>query len=270
MSDFRADLHTHSSCSDGSLSPQELIERARQVGLGGLSITDHDTVDAYLQVEDQLGTFVVPGVEFSCLHQGQNVHILAYSFNPKNEELQAFCEEHRKRRCLRACKMIERLRQKKIFLDEEKILKEKNVGRPHIAQELVEKGIVSSFSEAFSRFLGDGKACYVPSEAPSVKETIAFIRSLKGVPVLAHPHLITHLSLLRSLYNLPFEGIETRYAKISAEKEKAFVEVAKEKRWIETGGSDFHGEAKPQIPLGSSWTSQKTFTFLLDRYHGNI
>jgi len=270
MNDFRADLHVHSTCSDGSYTPQELIKKAKEAHISGLSITDHDTVFAYSLIEEHVGTFVIPGIEFSCVFQKQNVHILGYSVNPKEAALLAFCDEHGKRRNSRALKMVEKLRDKGIFLNEEKISQEKNVGRPHIAKQLVLEGVVSSYQEAFSRFLGDKKECYVPSNAPSVEETIDLIHSLNGIAVLAHPHLIANPSILRELYKLPFDGIEVWYAKISSQREQVFAKIAKEKGWIQTGGSDFHGEAKPQTSLGCSWTPQEIFTFLMDKYHENI
>ena len=264
---FRADLHCHTTASDGSLSPEELLLLAKEEGLAGLSITDHDTVEAYgvaIPLAKELGLELLPGIELSSMHQGQSVHILGYGFDLESETLRAFCNWHIERRIGRNREILALLSQKGMPVSEEEmhgveIPNKRIYGRPHIAQAMIAKGYVASIREAFDKWIGEGKPCYAPGMRVSVEETIATLHKAHGKAVIAHPHLIRSAKLVDELLEMPFDGIEGYYARLPLDVEKKWVDIGNKKGWIVTGGSDFHGSSKPYITLGSSWVAEPVF-----------
>lgn len=268
MSSFRADLHCHSTCSDGTLTPEQLVTLAVARGLSGLSITDHDCVDAYqlaLPLAQEKNLLLLTGAEFSSNHQGHSVHILAYAFPCKNTAIQELCNRHSKRREERNQGILDLLRNKGMPIDPQTITALGSVGRPHIAQAMIESKYVKTIEEAFYKFLGDGKCCYVPGNPVSTEETIEIIHSAGGLAVIAHPHLIKNSAVVASLLELPFDGIECYYARFGPSDNSVWIDIAEKKRWIITGGSDFHGTVKPDISLGSSWVNAHTFNILYQK-----
>lgn len=268
---FRADLHCHSICSDGTLSPVELIDLAIELKLSGLSITDHDTIKAYdtaAPYAKEKNFPLLTGIEYSCHHRGVSVHILGFGFNLKHPELIRFCELHKIRRIKRCRSIVEKLNQHQMLieLDEEKL---ESIGRPHIAMELIKKGYIQTLSEGFRKYLGEGCACYVPGEAFSVEETIDVIHRAGGVAIIAHPHLIKQKAIVTDLLKMPFDGIEAYYARFAPHQESLWIKIGQYRNWIITGGSDFHGSIKQQLPLGCSWVNQETFQVLYERCHSN-
>jgi len=262
---FRADLHCHSTFSDGTDSPQTLVDLAIASGLSGLSITDHDTLAAYPAVLDyakQRGLLMISGIELSASYRGDPVHILGYGFDLKNQALANFCEAHHKRRMDRNLEIIENLRKLGLNLNLD-ISKSGSFGRPHIAAALIEMGVVDSIQEAFARYLGEGKLAYAPGRVVEVAETIETIREASGKAILAHPHLIKRSTTVRAMLQMPFDGLEGYYARFGPDQEKKWIEIAKQKNWIITGGSDYHGSIKPQSKLGSSWVDQEIFEKLM-------
>lgn len=262
---FRADLHCHTTCSDGTCTPEELLKLAVKEGLSGLSITDHDTIEAYETaaiLAPTLGLKLGSGVEFSSHFQGMNVHILGYGFNLKDAGIRALCERHVLRRERRNACILDKLRLKKMPLDEG-VLRAKShgtIGRPHIAALMVEKGYVKSLREAFDSYIGDGKSCFDPGEPVSSEETIAVIHQAGGKAFIAHPQLFKQQDKVRDLLNLPFDGIECYYARFNLEREDKWLKIARLKGWLISGGSDFHGLVKEHIPLGCSWVDEDTFS----------
>lgn len=274
---FRADLHCHSTCSDGSLTPKQLLELSLQKGLQALSITDHDTLEAYqeaLPEAKRLGIRLLPGVEFSCVHRDLSIHILAYSFDPFHPLLVDFCHKHKERRIARCQKILERLDKEGVHIDGQELLAKvasnTTIGRPHIAQEMVNKGIVPNIQQAFARYLGEGCRAYIPSSSSSVEETLDLIHQAGGLAVLAHPILIKKSKVLAELLTLKLDGLEGFYANFSADQERPFIEKGEKRGLFITGGSDFHGSAKPQIQLGCSWTPQETFEKLWKHYQEQL
>lgn len=270
-SNFRADLHCHSIYSDGSDTPSRLIQLAQESSLQGLSITDHDTITAYeeaIPVANQLKFPLLSGVEFSASHRGEAVHVLGYAFSLKHSSILHLCEKHRCRRLERNQRMIAKLRKLGFSISEEELYRghTKTIGRPHLALLLIEKGIVRDIKEAFQRYLGEGKPAYDPGEVVSVEETIACIQAAGGKAILAHPHLLQRSTTVRDLLSMPFDGLEGFYAKMHSEQEKEWIAIGHKKGWIITGGSDYHGAIKPQIPLGCSWVGKDTFHILYDHY----
>ena len=216
MQEFRADLHCHSTYSDGTLSPKELVDLALSTGLSALSVTDHDSVNAYPEVffeGEKKGLKIISGAEFSAAHRKTSVHILAYGFSYQHPALTQLCERHKERRSQRNRLILEKLAALKMPITEEELLQENSTmtGRPHIALAMVKKGYVVSVSEAFKKYLGDGKACYASGLTFSVEETLHVIHEAKGLGVLAHPHLINNSGLVNELLEMPFDGLECFY-----------------------------------------------------------
>ncbi len=262
--DFRADLHIHSTFSDGTFTPEEIVKLAKEIGLSGISITDHDTIEAYDTLFDltkKYGLEVVTGVEFSTYCNGESVHVLGYNFDVTNETLLKFCKSHQDRRKERNLAMLRKLKAigKEVLEEEILALNDKSTGRPHIALAMMKKGYVSSVQEAFNLYLGENKSCYAQGKVFTIEETLEIIHGAGGIAVIAHPHLITPPSLLRQVLKIPFDGIECWYSRFSPEHELRWIEIANTKGWIKTGGSDFHGAVKPQTPLGCSWVDREHF-----------
>lgn len=281
MSEFRADLHCHTTCSDGSFSPTQIIHLAKECNLSGLSITDHDSIAAYanaLSVAKEQQIELISGVEFSSAIEGISVHILGYSFSLNNTDIHNFCERHQERRLQRNNEILVRLAANKMPITEKEVLactvddpssSKHTVGRPHIAQAMVKKGYVDSIVNAFRLYLGEDRSCFVKGVFFDVEETIDIIHKAKGFAIIAHPHLIKETHILPKLLEMPFDGLEGYYARLTPVQNERWVKIATKKNWLITGGSDFHGNLKPQIDLGASWIGEETFKILQKRYIDN-
>jgi predicted metal-dependent phosphoesterase TrpH len=146
---------------------------------------------------------------------------------------------------------------------------ERSIGRPHIAHTLVKKGYVSTIQEAFNKYLGDERPCYVQGDSFTVDETIDVIHQANGIAVIAHPHLIKNTALLNQLLQKDIDGIECYYGRFLSEAHQRWIKIAKHRNLLITGGSDFHGTVKPNLNLGSSWIDQDLFQAILDRLKAN-
>ena len=264
LHNFRADLHCHSTCSDGSDAPEELLHKAKQAGLQGLSITDHDTLAAYtpelFALSQSLSIQLLVGTEISTEWEGVPVHILGYAVELGTPRLTAFLTEIQTRRNERNRIILKKLSDRKMHIEESELMTHiYTIGRPHIAALLVKKGYVSSIQEAFERYLKDGASCWSPGSRFSPKEAIDQIRAAKGKAILAHPHFYKQGFALRKILSFPFDGIETHYAALPKAMELPWIQIAQERGWIATGGSDYHGTIKPRISLGASWVGEKVF-----------
>ncbi len=271
MPPFRADLHCHSTCSDGNLDPVALVELAVSSQLQGLSITDHDTVAAYATALDASQIPLISGVEFSATHEGISVHILGYAFALKAPSIHELCQRHMLRRQERNREILDHLAKQRMPLTMEEVTRESRgaIGRPHIALAMVKRGYAPSVQDAFKRYIGDGRPCFAKGSPVSVEETLAAIHQAKGVAIIAHPHLIDNVALLRKLLEMPFEGIECYYARFPPESNAPWIDLAQKRGLLMTGGSDFHGAIKPNIPLGASWIGEETFRILLELHRKN-
>ncbi len=262
---FKADMHCHSTCSDGSFTPAELIAHAKEKGLSAIAITDHDTISAYhlsnYRIAEELGIILCPGVEFSCSYRSRSIHILGYGFERSNSALAEFCNQHAQRRKVRNLRILQKLRLQGMYISEEELnsFNIPVVGRPHIAQLMVEKNYVKTIREAFHKFIGENKPCFDPGPVFSVPQTIEVIQQAKGKAFIAHPHLIPYKNVIKYLLSLPFDGIECYYAKIAPQQEKKWLDIAQKKEWLISGGSDFHGSFKPDLQLGCSWINEENF-----------
>lgn len=273
MDGFRADLHCHSMFSDGSDSPFELLQKAKDAGLSGLSITDHDSIDAYtdewFQKADSLSLRILTGVELSSSWQNQTIHILGYGFDLDSPILRSVILEIQQKRTERNEKILEKLNRCGIRISLDDLLTlcpaTHVIGRPHIASVMVKKGFVANFQQAFDAFLSDGACCYETGFKLSPQEVIEAIHKANGKAVLAHPHLIKNGAHLRYIFTLPLDGLECYYSNLPYTTQKYWEEKANKKGWIPTGGSDYHGAFKPHIQLGQSWVRWEVFERLLQR-----
>lgn len=263
---FRADLHCHSTCSDGTITPIDLIYLAKKMGLSGLSITDHDTIACYVpelfQIASEVGIRLKTGAEFSTGHQGVGIHVLAYSFPPASPLLVSFCQEHQQRRHDRNSEILELLKKHGMPIAEEDLLAYGTIGRPHIAEQMLARGYVKTFREAFDRYLGDNKSCYAPGKLFTIEETLEIIFRSGGKSFLAHPALIREKKILKDLLEYPFDGIEVYYGTLSDHEKEKWAKIAKEHDLLVSGGSDFHGGMTPEVPLGISWVDEETFELI--------
>lgn len=261
------DLHTHTTFSDGSATPQELFDAAKQIGLSGLSITDHDTVDAYFNLP-KTDLIIGIGAEFSAFLNDESVHILGYDFILDHPSITEFCQKHKSRRFHRNLAILQNLKKLGIHISETDLYSrfdDRTVGRPHIAQLLIEKGICQSMEQAFKEYLAEGKKAFASGEKFSVQETIDVIHKAEGKAFIAHPHFIKKNHVIRELKKLPFDGIEVFYARYPKSDTVAWETLAKEKNWLISGGSDFHGSFKSFNILGSSWVDEEHFNKIFQR-----
>jgi len=255
------DLHTHSTASDGTFSPEELVYLAKKEKIQALALTDHDTIDglkpAYNTAKDLDLPFLC-GVEISIKFEGPgHFHLLGYFLEPEIPKINDTLLKLKKAREERNKKMIEKLNNLgiEITLEELKEIAQGEIGRPHIANLLVKKGIVKSFEEAFQKYLKKGALAYVPKALLLPEEGIKLILEAKGIPVLAHPitlklNLLELKKYIKLLKNFGLMGIEVFYPEHTIDFTKFLIECAKELGLLLTGGSDFHGENKPDIKLG--------------------
>ncbi|MGY5870636.1 MAG: PHP domain-containing protein [Candidatus Thorarchaeota archaeon] len=258
-----ADLHVHSDRSDGLHSPQELVSFAEKMNLGGIALTDHDTLDGipdFMQAPTSTDLVRVPGVEVSTKFHDHEVHILGY-FVPLGESpIEQRLKAIRESRHTRFPKMVEKLKSMGIEIDEseiQKILREvESPGRPHLARILVDNGVVGNIREAFTKYLATGKPAYVGREKVEIIEAIGLLRKSGAVPVLAHPLLIEDVELKEFIQELKahgLEGVEVNYGyrKPALMEQVDYIrKVTKELGLIATGGSDSHGD-EGHYELGS-------------------
>lgn len=256
------DLHTHTTASDGTLTPAALVGRARERGLRAVAITDHDTVEGLpeaLAEGEKTGFEVVPGVEISVDYNNGEMHILGYYINHTSEPLLASLAQLQEYRRERNPRMILKLREQGMDISIEEVEQAAGgsvVGRPHFAAVMVKKGYVADTREAFDKYLGAGQAAYVKKEKLTPEEGIRLIQAAGGVPVLAHPkylkdHNADRLSaLLEKLKSVGLKGIEAYYTTHTSAETDLYLELARRHELLVTGGSDFHGANKPEIELG--------------------
>lgn len=252
-----ADLHLHSRHSDGADAPASLVEEAAKVGLEVISLTDHDTLSGIPEAQDagrRLGIRVIAGVELSAEFLGHEVHLLAYGFDPGSEDLLEVLRHSRQERERRAESIVERLNQMGIPLSMKNVREsagEASLGRPHLAEALLRTRVVGSLQEAFDRYLNPGRPAFIPREQASLQSARSAARDAGGVLVLAHPHLNLSSANIRALVEAGIDGLETSHPKLKSSQSRELVSLAQEKGILATGGSDFHGERRGPVRIGS-------------------
>ncbi len=248
---MKVDLHVHTTASDGLLSPTEIIAKAKENGLDTIAIADHDTIDGIpegMKAANEKGIRLIPALEISAKHEKQ-IHMLGYFIDYTDLKFQSFINKLKNSREERNHKMLKKLGDLgfEITMEELKASAEGNIGRPHIADLMVKKGYVSTFPEAFEKYIGNDKPCYVPKERPDIRKAIELIKKYKGVPVLAHPKY-TFLekedleNFIAYLSDIGLGGLEVYYSKHTKEEEAQYLKLAEKYSLIPTAGSDYHRE----------------------------
>lgn len=243
----RINLHLHTTVSDGAYSPASLVKRSQEIGLDLISITDHDTADAYGMIPDNLMPLrILPGMEISSQHQGNDVHILAYGYDIRNEGLRDMTEMYLIGRRERAIKMIKLLGELDMHITLEDVVKvagsRELIVRPHIAQILVAKGYCQNKNEAFDKYIGNFKPAYVPKPEVSVPDALKVIHGAGGLAVIAHPGKLAKPTYLEEFIPMGIDGIEVWHPDHYQWEIDNFIRLAQKNGLYMTGGSDFHGE----------------------------
>ena len=256
----RIDLHVHTTASDSTASPAEAVRLAKEAGLSAIAITDHDTVSGYAEAAEagkKYGVEVVPGIEISTKY-GRAVHILGYYIDPDSDKLAPVLEWVVHDRDERNRKMAELMAADGLPVSYEEMHRRFGavIGRPHFAEVLVELGLAKDIRDAFDRYVEKGQKYYLPRNFLSIERSVEIIREAGGIPVLAHPFQYKLddaglRELIEHCMESGLKGIECRYSGYSTEQSKYLGRMAEEYGLIKTGGSDFHGENKKHISIGT-------------------
>lgn len=257
----KIDLHVHTTASDGTMRPRDVTSLAAMLGLKAIAITDHDSVSGIDEAGEAgalLGVSIIPGIEISAEYKGKEVHVLGYFLDHTSPKLREYMNWVHAQREIRLRAMAEKLQKKGFDVDYDEIAKAHpgaTPGRPHLAQRLIELGVVSSVNEAFRRYLDKGRSCYVPRNYISLADAAKLIHSCGGICVLAHPlqygfDRAELDSLAKSAADLGFKGMEIHYSGYTQKDMDKLYTLAEKYTLLPTGGSDFHGENKPEAKLG--------------------
>ena len=242
------DLHAHTTASDGTLTPEELVALAADRGLRVLAVTDHDTIDGIAlaqQSAERLDVTLVPGVELSTTERGVEVHVLGYGVDPGNVSLRDRLRDLAESRVRRIESMIERLRLAGIEIDADQVMAnagEGSIGRPHVARVLIEIGAATSIDDAFQRFLTPGRPGWVPRDPFTPEEAVELLVEHGVLPVLAHPRSAGDVHrILDRLVPRGLRGMEVFYGEYDDDQRAELRQIAEARSLISTGGSDYHG-----------------------------
>lgn len=251
--DPQADLHLHTNHSDGSYTPAELIRRAQAANLAAISITDHDTVSALAEAARLAGDDLelISGTELTVASHGRELHLLGYGLNPEDPDFGTFLAGKQARRVRRIEAMIRLLQERGIRVTLAEVQAAAGgavLGRPHLAEVLLRKKIVNSFSEAFRKYLGDDAPCFTLSHVPSLREGVERVHAAGGLAVLAHPHRLIREEWLPELVASGLDGIEVIHSDHDAAVREKYLRFTERNGLLATGGSDCHGDRRDQGP----------------------
>jgi hypothetical protein len=249
------DLHSHTTASDGTLAPRDLVALAVRQGVTILAVTDHDSTGGIAEARDAARAHpeltIVPGIEINCDVDGAEIHVLGYFLELEAAWLQEFLGEQRAERVARVHRVLEKLEALGMPMNADEVfslVKEGSAGRPHIAQAMVHRGYVRSVREAFDRYLHTGGPASAPRRKLTPEQAVGVIRRARGVPVIAHPGLANRDAMLPGLIEAGLQGIEAHYPEHSAAQTQAYLELCARHGLIATGGSDFHGPGVGHAP----------------------
>lgn len=263
MTNPQADLHIHSTYSDGLLTPREIVKLSVGLNLKTIAITDHDSVDGIQEsiTAAQNKIEIIPAVEMSSNIGDLDIHILGYCIDYTVVELNSFLAIFKEYRLKRVEKIIKKLSSDGVKLDLERIKAiggNGSLGRPHIAEALLENGYVHSINEAFIRYLGYHSPYYEPKKETTPKEIIQKIKDCKGIPVIAHPGTIgIRLDIVYQLIMDGIMGIEVWHPEHTKQQEQGLSEIALKNGLLMTGGSDFHGFPRSRSIIGKCGCRQE-------------
>ena len=265
MTESFVDLHCHSTASDGTFTPTEVVRLAKELNLAGLALTDHDTVGGVAEAAAEaarLGIDFLPGIEISAeFPQPGTMHILGYGVDPESPSLKDLTRQLLEGRDNRNPRIVEKLQSLNVAITMGEVEAEAKggvVGRPHIAAILVRKGYVSSIKHAFDKYLAPGGLAYFDKERLSPRRALELIRESGGVPVLAHPSQLRTTNdaqlagVVKDLVDLGLQGLEIIHSDHTPEQVEKYAGLADRHGLVKTGGSDFHGTNKKNINLGTA------------------
>ena len=265
------DLHLHTSASDGTLTPPELLDRVRATELIAFSITDHDTLDGYREVAKlvtETDPELVAGLELSAATSGGDMHLLAYLFDPDNEELVESLATFQSERNQRGLRMVERLNELGLDLSFNAVVQAAGgaaIGRPHVADAMLSAGLIRSFGEAFWKYIGNDGPAYVPKSKMTPPEAIDLVHRAGGVIVLAHPYINDMHKQIETLVELGLDGLEVNHYSHSKQKVRELENTAERFGLLPTGGSDFHGRQDHEGEIGSDPVPSRYLDSLKER-----
>jgi predicted metal-dependent phosphoesterase TrpH len=272
----KIDLHSHTNYSDGFNSPRELIDKAKQKGIEILSITDHDNLAGIEEASEygrQVGVEIIPGVEISSDIMDREIHILGYFVEPGNPEIERYLEFFRAERLKRADRIVRKLNTLGISLKLEDVLKisrNSAVGRPHIAQAMVERGFINSYYEAFNKYIGNGCVAYEKKVHISPRSAFKIISDSGGLSFIAHPGIMPE-HILKELIESGVDGIEVIHPSHSQQLVKFYRGIANEYFLLESGGSDYHGgKREDENNLGKFYVTRSVVDAMRQRLLKNI
>ncbi|MGN9161072.1 PHP domain-containing protein [Clostridium sulfidigenes] len=264
-----AEFHCHTTASDGRFSPSQVVEMAKNKNVELLSITDHDTTEGIseaLTKANEISLNFIPGIELSCNHNGESIHILGYfkGNDYKDETLIKFLNNLKRNRETRASSIVKNLdKYFNIKINVDDVLKIGNgvIARPHIAQAIVNAGYPFDFQHIFDKFIGNDSPAYVPNKHISIPEGIELLKKYNCIVILAHPKLIKKTPI-KNILNYDFHGIEALYYQNFKRETDEFISLAKSRDMIITCGSDFHGISKDDTKhgnIGDMFLSEEDF-----------
>lgn len=253
------DLHLHTTASDGTQTPSEVVSAAATIGLRAIAITDHDSVEGIAEALEAARTtpgapIVIPGVELSAVHDDSDVHVLGYFVDHTDAGFLEHLEDLRAARMRRAEAIVHALADGGFSIDIAHVLALSSgaaVGRSHVARALVEQGLAADVTDAFKRLLGRGRPFYVPKDVRTPTDVIAAVNAAGGIAVLAHPGVTRSDHLPALLAPLGLTGIEAYHSEHDEEMRARYSELARELGLIVTGGTDYHGPHSPNGDMGS-------------------
>lgn len=266
------DLHVHSTKSDGSFTPRELVDYALKKGLAAFALTDHDTTEGLTEAISYAQALandpvapkeieIIPGIEFSTEYMGKDIHILGLYISYDNVLFKEYLKQFQDSRTLRNEKMCQKLTEHGVPVTYDELQKAfpgSVLTRAHYAKYLLKKGYVKSMPEAFDRYIGDHAPCFLPREKVTPAQAVELILKADGIPVLAHP-ILYHMSdarletLVKELKETGLVGIEAIYSTYNTAEERQIRGLASKYNLLITGGSDFHGTTKPGLDLGCGY-----------------
>ncbi|HZF02371.1 MAG TPA: PHP domain-containing protein [Methylomirabilota bacterium] len=252
-----ADLHLHTSFSDGTFSPEELVLHAQKAGLSCIALTDHDTVEGCARAATAATAVkmeFIPGTELTAEHDDTELHVLGYFLDTQNKKLLAEIAKFQSVRQNRIHEMVARINEMGVPLKAESVFAMANCkspGRPHVARAMVKAGLISNLDEAFDRFLKKGRPAWVPKSKISALEAIELIHQAGGLAVMAHPGLNRTDEIIPALVEAGMDGIECFHTKHSTVTSERYLEIADKYNLLVTGGSDCHGFSKNKPLIGT-------------------
>lgn len=275
--DIVADMHCHTTCSDGLLTPSRLMEKAEAVGLGAISITDHDTLAAYdvLRMEGYNGPVkLIPGIEVSCTEDRRDVHVLGYYIDHKDPTLRAYIDFFKTDRERRAREMVERLQRLRVNISFDEVQDHAGtapIGRPHVAAVMVQRGFSKNLQNAFDVYLDTGKPAFVSKAPYSVKMAADMIHGAGGIAVIAHPGKTYHdPRLFLGLRTSGIDGVEVYHPSHWYVTREYYKALALQHGLLITGGSDYHGSREyDERNLGVFGVTQEHLDAIQEKVHAS-